>query len=251
MNVYQNKNHIRLLPVEVFVTNKYRTICRHSRYHSAQAPPFAIAATHGLGLYNDMTGDFDATQTWLDWIANGGEYSQTGETLALSPAPDNWQAAPIGGEQTLSISNEEFYSSKLDRTLELLRTSHTTFIGPGGAYDIPSGGPLQTGIDSVQATIGYHFYVEQVKMPRQVHWGKKLSVQLVFNNNGIAPMYYEWPVNIFFIGEDGSILLQDRLELNVRRLLPVKVLLVKHIFFLDKFGDGNYFLGVCVRIQHQ
>lgn len=243
----KTNTNIRLLPNEAirdqFVSH-YLQAFPHT--HLLMRRPFAIAATEGLGLYNDMTGDADATRTWLEWIAIGGEYSQTGELLALSPTPNNWQVAPIGGEQTPSITNEEIYLSKLDQTLELLRASHTTFIGPGGPYDIPSGGPLQAGIDSVRATIGYHLFIEQLKMPRQVNWGRQLHLQLVFNNAGIAPMYYEWPVDIFLIDEDGAILLQDRLDLDVRSLLPGKSVMAKHRLSLDKFGDGNYFIGVAV-----
>jgi len=243
----RTNTNIRPLPAEE-IRDQYVQHYLHAfpHTHLLMRRPFAITATLGLGLYNDMTGDYNATQTWLDWITSGGEYSQTGEALALVPAPDNWQTAPIGGEQSTSIADETIYSNKLDQTLELLRASHTTFIGPGGPYDIPIGDPLQTGIDSVQATIGYHFYVEQVKMPRQVHWGKKLSVQLVFNNNGIAPMYYEWPVNIFFIGEDGSILLQDRLELNVRRLLPGKSIKINHKLSIENIKNGNYSIGIAI-----
>ncbi|WP_257903762.1 hypothetical protein [Streptococcus macedonicus] len=43
--------------------------------------PFTVASENGLGLYNDMAGDQEATQEWLDWIASGGVYSQTGTSL--------------------------------------------------------------------------------------------------------------------------------------------------------------------------
>ena len=32
--------------------------------------PFASAEKYGLGLYNDMTGQPEATQSWLGWINN-------------------------------------------------------------------------------------------------------------------------------------------------------------------------------------
>ena len=41
--------------------------------------PFASAEKYGFGLYNDMTGQPEATQSWFDWINNGGKYDQTGE----------------------------------------------------------------------------------------------------------------------------------------------------------------------------
>ena len=243
----RTNTNIRLIPSEA-IRNQYvmHYLSAFPHTHLLMRRPFAIAATHNLGLYNDMSGDYNATRTWLDWIASGGEYSQTGESTALSPMPNDWQVAPIGGEQASNITKETFYLDKLDQTLELLRASHTTFIGPGGPYDIPSGGPLQAGIDSIQATIGYHLFIEQIIMPRQVNLGRQLHLQLVFNNTGIAPMYYEWPVDIFLIGEDGGILLQDRLDLDVRNLLPGEGVTIKHKFSLDKLGNGNYSIGVAI-----
>lgn len=239
--------NIRPLPGEA-VRNQYVAQYLQAFPHTLllMRRPFSIAATQGLGLYNDLTGDYTATQTWLDWIAVGGEYSQTGELFALSPMPNDWQVVPIGGEQTSSIPDEELYLSKLDQTLELLRASHTTFIGPGGPYDIPNGSPLQAGIDLAQATIGYHLYVKQVKMPRQVNWGNQISVRLIFSNAGIAPMYYAWPVQLFLLGEDGSVLTQYPLDLDVRRILPGEEVRINHKLALDQYSNGNYSIGVAV-----
>lgn len=43
--------------------------------------PFTVASENGLGLYNDMAGNQKATQDWLEWIASGGVYSETGTSL--------------------------------------------------------------------------------------------------------------------------------------------------------------------------
>ena len=60
--------------------------------------PFASAEKYGFGLYNDMTGQPEATQSWLGWINNGGEYDQTGEKNVIVPMNDFWKTAPSGGE---------------------------------------------------------------------------------------------------------------------------------------------------------
>lgn len=59
--------------------------------------PFRGAYEKGLGLFNDMAGDPDSTEEWLDWIENGGDYTQTGESNALLAMPDFWKTAPCGG----------------------------------------------------------------------------------------------------------------------------------------------------------
>ena len=92
--------------------------------------PFSSAEEYGLGLFNDMAGDPEATDEWLGWIENGGEYTQTGEADALSPMPEFWKTSPSGGELTSSLEMEYLCGEGLSQTLELLKRSHTTFIGP-------------------------------------------------------------------------------------------------------------------------
>ncbi|WP_318248496.1 hypothetical protein [Streptococcus macedonicus] len=43
--------------------------------------PFTVASENGLGLYNEMAGNQKATQDWLECIASGGVYSETGTSL--------------------------------------------------------------------------------------------------------------------------------------------------------------------------
>lgn len=120
--------------------------------------PFTETAGLGLGLYNDMTGDFDSTIEWLDWIENGGIYSQPVEEEKLSAQPDIWESAPIGGEFTSSLSWEDMLVNNLDRTIKLLQCSHTTFIGP----KCPVRGEIteyKEGVDEVLKNIGYRYRV--------------------------------------------------------------------------------------------
>ena len=214
--------------------------------HLLMRRPFAIAAEHGLGLYNDMTGDVEDTNTWLGWIASGGEYSQTGEPAALLPMPAGWQVAPIGGEQTQSMSEQELYAQNLTQTILLLRASHTTFIGPAGPNNIPSESPLQPGIDAVQAVMGYRLYVSRIQLPRQVHWGANLQLKVHLHNDGIAPMYYAWPVQLYLLSEEGQILAQYPLELDVRSVLPDQDVSFCYKLPLAGLPNGVYKIGLAV-----
>ena len=90
--------------------------------------PFRFAAEQSLGLYNDMTGEEQDTMEWLGWIAEGGWYGN--EPDALTPMPDLWQDAPVGGEFTSSLSMEDMLEQNLPRTLHLLEMSHMSFLGP-------------------------------------------------------------------------------------------------------------------------
>ena len=218
--------------------------------HLLMRRPFSIARLRNLGLYNDMIGDLESTTTWLDWIEFGGEYSQTGEPNGLVPMSDGWKVAPIGGEQAPSISNEKFYDEALDQTIDLIRESHTTFIGPNGPYTIEKGGSLQKGVDQVLSVLGYRIYIEQVQMPRWILFEKNIYAQITFGNSGIAPMYYDWPTKVYLLNDRGEIVIDSQMDMNVRKVIPGENYQVSVVLPVKNLTTGVYSIGVAIIDPH-
>jgi hypothetical protein len=210
--------------------------------------PFRIARQWNLGLYNDLTGDPQGTAEWLGWIARGGEYDQTGEEQALAPMPLAWRTAPIGGEQTGSLSDQALYETDLDQTIRLLERSHTTFIGPNSPYDVDPRSPLQAGLDRVMARIGYRIYVQEVRLPFTVRAGPRSSMQVSirFANDGVAPLYSNWPARFYVHGPDGDVRLQFLARLDVREIQPGRPYTVTIDFPLRGLNAGTYALGFAI-----
>jgi len=207
--------------------------------------PFTVAQTSSLGLYNDMTGSVKDTNTWLNWIQNGGDYLP-GEPNSLVPMPNGWQQAPVGGEQAPPLSDEDVYSTTLSTTLSLLKASHTTFIGPGGPYRIPLNSPLQVGVDQVLSTIGYRIYIEKAELPLSIRFGWEAQVKLSFSNSGIAPFYYNWPTQIYVFDENGETLGVYPLEMDLRKILPGQVYGVSFVIPVDALSNGKYSIGFAI-----
>lgn len=212
--------------------------------HLLMRRPFTVAQTYDLGLYNDMTADPVQTETWLSWIS--GDPDTTQEMDGLTAMPDGWQKAPIGGEQAPALSNEQVYGADVAQTIGLLQRSHTTFIGPNGPYKVEYGSSLQGGLDQVMATIGYRIYIEEVRLPRQVHWGNNIQARLTLSNNGIAPFYYNWPTQIFLLNKDGKPLNTFPLQLDLRDVLPEKFLDVDFDLPLGDLENGTYSLAFAI-----
>ena len=234
------------LPVEE-IRNKYV-------YHYVEAfpgtylmmrRPFSIAQKLGLGLYNDLTADLTQTTIWLDWIKNGGEYLPQ-ELHGLSPMPDGWQKAPIGGEQSPNLSNEQIYGSDLEQTIQLLKKSHTSFIGPGSPYKVQNGDPLQAGIDQVLTLIGYRLYIDNVQMPRWVLYDKAINVTFTFSNNGIAPIYYNWPIMVYLFDEKGNTILAYQPQTDLRKVLPGSFFDVTFKMPIGDLEKGTYSIGAAI-----
>lgn len=212
--------------------------------HLLMRRPFKIARDLGLGLYNDMTADPLQTSAWLDWIERGQDASEADQGLAAMPA--GWQKAPIGGEQASGLSNEQVYGADLEQTIELLQRSHTTFVGPNGPYKVEYGSSLQPGVDRALAAIGYRLYLAGVELPRRVHFGKNVHIQLTFANDGIAPMYYNWPVQVYVWDEKGNFIESLLLQMDLRQVLPGKPLEVAVDLPAGQLGNGTYSLGIAI-----
>lgn len=212
--------------------------------------PFAVASQLGLGVYNDMAGDLSATNIWLDWIANGGTYYETGEKNAIVPMPDAWKTAPMGGEQTESISSQAFYATNLSQTVQLLRASHTTFLGPGSPWSQPVGGALQAGIDTVLQNMGYRIRIQNVRMPLLNHVGSTTQVSMTFANDGVAPMYASWPVKVYIFDGSGQPQTTIAPVMDVQKILPGAPYEISFLLPTAGLKSGLYKLGFAIIDPH-
>ena len=174
--------------------------------------PFAAAEKYGFGLYNDMTGQPEATQSWLGWINNGGEYDQTGEKNVIVPMNDFWKTAPSGGEFTSSLSMEEMLDTNLSGTVEMLREAHTTFLGP----KIPDENYVD-GYKEVLKNMGYRLWISMAELKNTA---KGSRLKLTWENSGVAPMYKEWPVYVYIEDESGKLVEKSRISIKISSLLP-------------------------------
>ena len=174
--------------------------------------PFASAEKYGFGLYNDMTGQPEATQSWFDWINNGGKYDQTGEKNVIVPMKDFWKTAPSGGEFTSSLSMEEMLDTNLSGTVEMIREAHTTFLGP----KIPDENYVD-GYKEVLKNMGYRLWISMAELKNTA---KGSRLKLTWENSGAAPMYKEWPVYVYIEDESGKLVEKSRISIKISSLLP-------------------------------
>ena len=174
--------------------------------------PFAAAEKYGFGLYNDMTGQPEATQSWLGWINNGGEYDQTGEKNVIVPMKDFWKTAPSGGEFTSSLSMEEMLDTNLSGTVEMIREAHTTFLG----LKIPDENYVD-GYKEVLKNMGYRLWISMAELKNTA---KGSRLKLTWENSGVAPMYKEWPVYVYIEDESGKLVEKSRISIKISSLLP-------------------------------
>ena len=165
--------------------------------------PFAAAEEYGMGLFNDMTGDVVDTLEWLDWIEYGGEFEQTEEEDALVAMPEYWKTAPVGGEFTSGIPMGQMCGEDLEQTLSLLEMSHTSFIGPQCPISsVYSKEVSKKSVSRILNTIGYRIGITQAVIQPNSD-GDGYTVSLQWENDGIAPIYFEAPVKLYLKDRNG------------------------------------------------
>lgn len=174
--------------------------------------PFAAAKKYGFGLYNDMTGHPQGTQSWFDWINNGGDYDQTGEKNAIVSMKDFWKTAPSGGEFTSSLSMEEMMDTNLSETVELIREAHTTFLGP----KIPDEDYADE-YKEVLKNMGYRLWISKAEIKSTRN---SSHLELTWENSGVAPLYKDWPVYVYIEDDTGKLVEKRKIPMEISSVLP-------------------------------
>ncbi len=210
--------------------------------------PFNTAAQHGFGLYNDMAGHPASTSEWLDWIQHGGDYNQALEKNALSPMPDAWKTAPIGGEFNSDLTMDEMLGTSLSQTVSLLRDSHTTFLGPKVPHGLSESGgkAYPDGIQAVLNALGYRLRIERSSYTAPT---PKTAGEMVLSwtNDGAAPFYEQWPVYLYFLDSQNKVLQAVPVNVDLRKILPGKPLTSStRIDWTDAVGEASF---LCVGIE--
>ena len=126
--------------------------------------------------------------------------------------PELWQDGPVGGEFTSSLSMQDMLGKELPRTLHLLEASHMSFLGPKTASI-----KYAKGYNAVLKQLGYRLRVTELKL---TPCADGVCAELTVANEGAAPFYWEWPVNLYVEDAAGSTLYTARLPLSLPKLMP-------------------------------
>ena len=201
---------------------------------------YVMAEDGGMGLFNDMTGSQADTQEWLEWIQDGGSFDTAGAALAYEPMPDFWKTAPSGGEFTSMYPMEEMLGDRLVETLEMIRDTHMTFIGP----KCPEGDLKDsTAAGAVREELGYRYYISQLETQYSFTDGT-IQVRMTWENSGLAPIYWDWPATMYVYDIDDELLYWESIAIDLTELLPGETITTTtSIPFTDRFRQG-FSIGV-------
>jgi len=208
--------------------------------------PFKEAKRYGTGIYNDATGVEEDTREWLNWIRYGGTYEETGEEDALVPMANAWKRAPIGGEFTDSIPMSHMLDQRIETTLQLIRESHMTFLGPLCPDSTEFGEGLHHGADLVRNALGYRLRIDKVTLTESFLIPKGLQIGLDWINEGTAPMYRDWDVYLYLLDRKGQEVLKEKVEIDLRDIVGESKVKSVTELPVGNLPKGVYELGIAI-----
>jgi len=206
--------------------------------------PYPIADENGIGLYNDVFGGTRQTYDFIDWFENG--YASMLADAFIPAMPEFWKRGPSGGEFGFAdVDGMYFDPSRFAETLEMARRSHLSWIGP--STDIEElDARERRNLDRFLNTIGYRFAVRAATYPAQWRAGGDVVVAIEARNLGVAPFYYDWPLELALIGANGRVAYRHVADQDIRDWLPGDVAFEETLRLPAGLPEGVYTVTIAI-----
>lgn len=213
--------------------------------------PYPFAAQNNWGLYNDIFGvtSDDGTSTFLKWTESGN-YDMPGGTaadIAASAMPDWWKVNFSGGEFAAGDFKTNALDENICTVLKQMRDSHTTWLGPCSAaffqYGDPTYDDFLYNIETMVRTMGYRYNLYSISN-NDLAFGKSNEVKMVWNNSGVAPIYYNCPVTLMLKDASGNVAYEQVLDVDTTTWLPGKTNVSVSFDVPADVAEGEYTLAV-------
>ena len=175
--------------------------------------PSAANAIRPMGYHDDSF----AWQT-LD-TAQGSFMSKM--KAAGEAALNKWRTQPIGGEIRPEIWGQVFDHAPRDTRCEdfdtCVRQTHVTWLMDSGMFKSENeSARIHRALEQVR-NMGYDFFVETADIARK---DSIVSVRLCVTNQGVAPFYYDWKLELAAVSPSGDIVRRWPVDWKLTRLLP-------------------------------
>ena len=129
-----------------------------------------------------------------------------------------------------------------NETAELIRSSHTTFLGPKIADK-----SYLDGYQTLLKNMGYRIWVTQAQLKQALG---KATLILTWENDGTAPFYKNWPVVVTVTDSSGAVIEEKTLDWKISELMPgeknVTTVKLDTRGLLDKARSDR---NICVEIR--
>lgn len=139
-------------------------------------------------------------------------------SLKKAGRTQNWKTAPFGGEMVPGQA-KKWLGEGWDRLRESVDTLHFSWIGPYcPANEANLTSEQKTRAEELIRRMGYNFRLTKLTYDRTPTG--VLQLQLDGINDGVAPFYRNWPVELAVLDASGNAVALTRPKTDLRRWLP-------------------------------
>ena len=187
-----------------------------------------------LGFHDDLfPDDTDNGQDW-SFLA----------TLGKAGREHNWKHAPIGGEMVPNAS-KRLLGADWAKTLDMLERGHFSWIGPYcPALESSKDPQFLARRDALVRRMGYQFRLDEVRHDAETNAGGPLRVRIQGENEGIAPFYEPWTVELALLDDAGRVVARARLPDVVKTWGPGEFRIDRAVSFDAPPGSYRVALGI-------
>lgn len=207
--------------------------------------PFEVALKNDMGLYNDSFGNtVNTSDYFIEYFQKG--YHDYLTDMDMPAMPEFWKHTSSGGEIANPPGMSCFDDNNINTTLAQLKACHTSWLGPSCPAYYSSTPEQQKNYELVLNTLGYRLLLYSVKHPLKLGAGDSLPVKMEWRNNGVAPFYYEWPLELSLSDSDSNIVYLETVAEDIRTWLPGKKKIQASMKLPEDLEPGVYTLCAAI-----
>ena len=136
-------------------------------------------------------------------------------------ALNKWRIHPIGGEVRPEVWGQvhdvDTKHEKAQDFLACVEETHVTWLMESGIFEVPLDAVRRERAISHVRCMGYDFHVSTADI---VCEGNDLKVGLTVINQGVAPFYHDWPLELAALDNEGNIAKRWSVDWKLTGLLP-------------------------------
>jgi hypothetical protein len=143
--------------------------------------------------------------------------------LRAAGATNHWRTNPIGGELRPQLQ-EVIWERPIPGDLEYedfaecVQQTHASWLVNQKVFNGRLSGDAHERAVAGAQSLGYEYFVSQAHVP-PIRAGEDLTIELWLENRGVAPFYYDWPVELRVLSA-GKLVHESKLTLRLSGIQP-------------------------------
>ncbi len=189
------------------------------------------------GIRNDCLGTAESNNWYLESLNR------------IDPTLNDriWKTAIITGEFCGSEQGAiAGTTQRFDLNFSFIQQTHWSFMGTAGGAIQPQSEEHRENLELLHKTLGYRFVIQSFEHDGDVNQGDDFEFDIQIENKGVAPFYFQWPVVIYFVDEQGSTVVEQETGIDIREWLPGTWIETVSIFVPENISTGEYNVKLAV-----